>query len=332
MPSLPNIVDTLLEVPVVPSFTRIGPALRRRLDHWTALDSYDLTGRVIVLTGATSGLGRAASEQLARMGATLVIVGRDAGRNTVVRDEIIRASGNERVSQAAADLGDRAQVRDLADRVLAEHQRLDVLAHNAGALTADRHVNPDGIEATVASQVVGPFLLTSLLLERLAASAPSRVLTMSSGGMYTAPLTVADLQMTRGDYKGAEQYARAKRAQVTLNEMWAERFGGLGIHFHALHPGWAATPGVDASLPTFSKVMGPLLRTPDAGADTLVWLAADETAVATNGEFWLDRRTRPIHKLRRTRSADTPTVRADLWDWVAAAAGVTPGIAPEPSS
>ena len=131
--------------------------------------------------------------------------------------------------------------------------------------------------------------LTGLLLERLAESAPSRVLTMSSGGMYTANLTVSGLQMSADDYKGAEQYARAKRAQVALNELWAARLGDAGIHFHALHPGWADTPGVDASLPTFSKVVGPLLRTADQGADTLVWLAADNAALESDGLFWLDR-------------------------------------------
>ena len=98
--------------------------------------------------------------------------------------------------------------------------------------------------------------------------------------MYSADLTVSGLQMTDADYRGTEQYARAKRAQVVLNEMWAERFGTLGIHFHAMHPGWASTPGVDASLPTFSKVMGPLLRSPEQGADTLVWLAADDDPAA----------------------------------------------------
>ena len=223
-------------------------------------------------------------------------------------------------------MGDDEQVRALAGRVLAEHDRLDVLIHNAGALTADRRIAPDGTEATVASQVVGPFLLTSLLLDRLATSAPSRVLTMSSGGMYSAGLTVSGLQMSDADYRGTEQYARAKRAQVVLNEMWAERFGSLGIHFHAMHPGWASTPGVDASLPTFSKVMRPLLRSPEQGADTLVWLAADDIPLRSNGCFWLDRRPRSTHKLRRTKRADTPDRRRRLWDWVSETSGSEPSM------
>jgi len=147
---------------------------------------------------------------------------------------------------------------------------------------------------------------------------------MSSGGMYTAGLTVSKLQMAAADYKVAEQYARAKRAQVTLNEMWAERFGDRDISFHALHPGWADTPGVDDALPGFSKIMGPLLRSPEQGADTLVWLAADDVPAEMSGEFWHDRVVRSIHKLPTTRATDTPERRLALWDWVSEAAGVDP--------
>ena len=325
--SLRDLADALIEAPIVTSFTRIGFESRRRLDHWTPLDAYDLTNKVIVLTGATSGLGRAAATRLAQCGATLVVVGRNAARNETVVAAMIEKSGNSAITQVAADMGDYDQVRALAKRVLSDHDRLDVLIHNAGALASERHEAPDGTEATVASQVVGPFLLTGLLLERLAASTPSRVLTMSSGGMYTAGLTVSTLQMAVGEYKGTEQYARAKRAQVTLNELWAEKFGPMGVHFHAMHPGWADTPGVDAALPTFSKIMGPLLRTADQGADTLVWLAADDRPLECNGKFWFDRRLRPIHKLRSTTKTDTPERRQQLWAWVAETCGHEPSAA-----
>ncbi len=321
-----NDADRLIEAPVVTSFSRMGFELRSRLDHWTSLDSVDLTDRVVVITGGTSGIGRAAAEQLARCGATLVVVGRAHDRNALVAAEIAEASGSDRISHHAADMGDYEQVRQLAERVLVDHTRLDVLIHNAGALSAVRHLAPDGTEATVASQVVGPFLLTTLLLERLVDTAGARVLTMSSGGMYTARLHIAGLEMGSADYRGSEQYARAKRAQVTLNELWAARFGSLGVTFHALHPGWVDTPGVDAALPRFAKAMGPFLRSPAQGADTLVWLAGDPEALGSNGLFWLDRRPRPIHKLARTRASDTPERRTHLWRWVAERAGVDPAI------
>ena len=318
--------DALIEAPIFTSFTKVGYAARKRIDGWSSLDDYDLSGKVIVVTGATSGLGYAAAQQFAKDGATLVLVGRGADRNQRVVSELIAATGNKSITQVAADMGEYQQVRDLAARVLADHNRLDVLVHNAGALSRERHLAADGTEATVASQVVGPFLLTALLLDRLAASTPARVITMSSGGMYAAGLTVSELQMTQEKYNGTKQYALAKRAQVTLNEMWAERFGERDIRFHAMHPGWADTPGVDASLPTFSKLMGPLLRTPAQGADTLVWLAVDDVPLASNGKFWLDRRQRSIHKLPSTKKSDTRERRAELWNWVALTSGVEPSL------
>lgn len=325
-----DLIDAVIEAPIVPSFTRVGFEARKRLEQWTPLDDYNLAGKVIVVTGATSGIGNAAATQFARCGATLVLVGRNADRNQGVADEMMRATSNDAITQIAADMGDYEQVRSLAKQVLSQHDRLDVLIHNAGALMNERHDAPDGTEATVASQVVGPFLLTSLLLDRLGETESSRVLTMSSGGMYSARLTLSGLQMSTEKYKGAEQYARAKRAQVALNEMWADRFGDLGIHFHALHPGWADTPGVDASLPTFSKVVGPLLRTPKQGADTLVWLAAADEPLDSNGGFWHDRRRRSTHKLPSTKRSDTAERRERLWEWVSSVAQKAPTEGIEP--
>ena len=320
-----RIADALLEGPIAPSFTRIGYEARKRLFHFTDIGSYSLAGRVIAITGATSGLGRAAAEQLARDGATVILIGRNQAKTDGVVAELRQATGNANITATLADMGDLASVRQAAAEILANHSRLDVLIHNAGALTHERTESPDGTEATIASQVVGPFLLTSLLLDRLRQSAPARVITMSSGGMYSANLTVRGLQMTADTYNGTKQYALAKRAQVTLNEMWAQRVPREAVVFHALHPGWADTPGVEESLPMFRKIVGPLLRDAADGADTMVWLAADDDApLATTGGFWLDRATRSIHRLGRTRTSDTPERREALWAWVAERAGGDP--------
>ncbi|MEO8693733.1 MAG: SDR family NAD(P)-dependent oxidoreductase [Acidimicrobiales bacterium] len=321
---LADAVDSILEVPIVTSFTRIGYDVRSRLDRWRPLSSYDLDGRVVLITGATSGLGLAAARQLARCGATLLLLGRDAAKTESVRDQLVGLTGNSRIRTIIADMGDLEAVRRAATLVLEEDGPLHALVHNAGALHTTRATSPDGIEATVASQVLGPFLLTTLLLPRLRESRPARVITTSSGGMYGAGLEVEHLEMT-ANYRGAKQYAIAKRAQVTLNEMWATRGHDVGVVFHAMHPGWADTPGIEASLPRFHRIVGPLLRTPEQGADTLVWLVADDGAPMTStGKFWLDRRPRSLHKLAKTRRTDTPQQRSRLWAWCVEHSGVEP--------
>jgi NAD(P)-dependent dehydrogenase (short-subunit alcohol dehydrogenase family) len=318
--TMQHVVDAVIEAPVFTSFTRLGYEARSRLAGWKPLTDYDATGRVVVVTGATSGLGLVTAEQLAAAGATVVLLGRDAAKTERVRDEIATRTGSALLSTVVADMGDLVAVRRVAKELNRRLDRLDVLIHNAGALSATRQLSPQGVELTVASQVVGPFLLTELLLPLLRRSAPARVLTMSSGGMYASPLRIDALQMG-ADYKGSEQYARAKRAQVTLNEMWAEKFPDRDVVFHAMHPGWADTPGVRDSLPTFRKIVGPLLRSPQQGADTMVWLALDDSApLSTTGRFWLDRHQRALHKVPTTRSSDTVERREQLWEWVAAAA------------
>jgi NAD(P)-dependent dehydrogenase (short-subunit alcohol dehydrogenase family) len=230
--------------------------------------------------------------------------------------------GTARVELVSADLGDLAAVRRAAAAIAARHGAVHALAHNAGALDDAFRASASGVEQTVASQVVGPFLLTQLLRPQLRAAAPSRVVWVSSGGMYAEALDVAKLAMTASSYDGVSAYARAKRAQITLSELLAERLRHDGVVVHAMHPGWADTPGVARSLPTFRALVGPLLRTPDEGAETLVWLLAGVGApLDRTGLFWLDRRPRPTHKLARTRRADTPEERAKLWAWVVRESG-----------
>jgi dehydrogenase/reductase SDR family protein 12 len=143
--------------------------------------------------------------------------------------------------------------------------------------------------------------------------------------MYSEPLVVDDLEMPAASYDGTTAYARAKRAQVTLAELWAERLAAQGIVVHSMHPGWADTPGVARSLPKFRRLVGPLLRTPAEGADTLVWLAAADGAPLTStGRFWLDRRPRALHRLGSTRRSDSPAERARLWAWVTDKSGWQP--------
>ena len=305
-------VDALLEASVIGSFSRIGLAARSRLLPEFTGPPARLDGRAVVITGATSGIGYAAATRLARLGAAVHILARDPGRAAVACERIAAASGSRRVSYGLADLNEPGSVRSFATEYLSTHDRLDVLIHNAGAMHASYRVNGAGTELTVAGQVISPFLLTSLLRPALLAAGRSRVITVSSAGMYTQRLDPAALQMTARGYRGATAYARAKRAQVALSREWARRLAGTGVAFHAMHPGWVDTPGIAAALPRFHQVMRPLLRTPGEGADTIVWLATAGASRLGNGQFWHDRRPRAEHRLPRTREA--PGAARLLWD------------------
>lgn len=306
-------VDAALEATIAGSFTRIGYAARRRLNNWDDEILPDAAGRVFVVTGATSGLGLATARDLARSGGRVLIVGRNQEKTERVADQLRVETGNTSVSVALADMGELSAVRALATDITERFDRIDALIHNAGALTADRRTNRDGLELTVASQVVGPFLLTRLLLPLLAATPESRVITVASGGMYSQPLDVSNLVLAEDEYDGTIAYAKAKRAQVALNEEWAEREDGTGVTFHAMHPGWADTPGVVDALPTFHKVVGRALRTPEEGADTIVWLARSRVPLESNGRFWLDRKPRATAYLPKTRMSDE--AKRALWEW-----------------
>lgn len=322
--TLARLTDQALELAIVPSFTRIGYHVRSRVDHWVPLGQYDLTGRVVAITGATSGLGRAAARALADAGATVVMIARNPSKAAAVRAELCADLPGATIDIVIADTGDLESIRAAAEDLMARYPHVDVLMHNAGALDHEYVQTAQGIEATAASQVVGPFLLTTLLLPALRAAPAARVVWVASGGMYSQPLCVSDLEMVEAGYDGTTAYARAKRAQVTLSQLWSEALAPEGITVHAMHPGWADTPGVARSLPTFRRIVGPLLRTPDEGADTLVWLAADDgPPLATTGEFWLDRRPRALHRTAKTRRSDTREERARLWDWCVDRSGAT---------
>ncbi len=314
---LNSLLDTILDRTVAPGYTNVGYQLRRR--SWDELPRMD--GKVVLVTGATSGLGLAAAEGFARLGAGVRVLARSAERGESARSEIVAASGNEDVSVGLCDLSDLAAVRTFAARFAEQEQRLDVLVNNAGLMPADRTLSADGVELGFATNVLGPFLLTNLLTPLLKRSAPARIISVSSGGMYTAKLDVDDLQSAKGKFDGTQVYARTKRAQVVLTELWAERLRGSGVVAHAMHPGWADTPGVQASLPTFAKLTGPFLRSPQQGADTIVWLGAAALPAQSSGGFWHDRRQRPTHRVPWTK--EPVPDRERLWQECARLSGWT---------
>lgn len=288
-------------------FTRLGYILGR---HRRPVASALYAGRTMVLTGGTSGIGRAAARELVRRGANLVVVGRDGEKLKGLRDELGRLKNGGWIETERADLSRMVEVRRLADRLIGCHKRIDVLINNAGALFNDYGLTDEGIERTMATDLVSPYLLTVLLLPILKAAGSARVVNVASGGMYTQGMRASILDAEPVDYDGPTAYARAKRGLVMLTEAWAKRWADFGIGVHAMHPGWVDTPGLKASLPAFHRQVTPLLRTPEQGADTIVWLAASPDAQRASGRFWLDRKIRATHVFRHT--ADSGKDRYEL--------------------
>lgn len=250
-----------------------------------------MDGQRVVVTGPTSGIGLAAAKALSRLGASLVLVGRGADRLQETRSAIRAFSGApaDTIDCVDADLLTIEATREAANRIAERHERVDVLINNAGALFNRRDVTADGHEQSLAINLIAPWVLTRTLMPKLRA-AGGRVINMASGGMYTQALNLDDIEFANGRYNGPKAYARAKRALVAVNEHWAEH--EPQVDFHAMHPGWVATPGVSKSLPAFERRLQGRLRDARMGADTAVWLASARAVANDSGRFWFDRKPR----------------------------------------
>lgn len=313
---LTGAADRMLDVLIVPGYSRFGMAARR---HWWPADPKPFPHPVdVVVTGASSGLGKQTARMLAALGARVHLVGRSAERLRSAASRIRSAMPSAELVVRECDVSDLRAVRALAAALRSDLTGLHALVHCAGVMPPERTLTAEGNELAFATHVLGPFLLTASL--RGLTSADSRVVFVSSGGMYTAGLS-DDFDSERGGYSGVRAYARTKRMQVTLVEQLAQTFELADDPVvHSMHPGWAATPGVADSLPGFDRVARPILRTPEQGADTIVWLAAADEPGRSSGRFWHDRRARPTHYLPWQH--DDPALRVRLWRECARRTGV----------
>jgi dehydrogenase/reductase SDR family member 12 len=313
-----RLLDSALDRSLL-GYGNVGYLLRSR--GWPDRDPPPgaLKGKTAIVTGARTGLGKATTIGLVALGARvhMIVRGRDAGE--AARADILAQAPGAEILVEECDLSRLGSVRAFAERF---HGPLHLLVHNAGVMPERRQLTDEGNELTLATHVLGPHLLTGLLAPTLAAAAPSRVIWVSSGGMYAQALQVDDLQSEHDSYRAAIVYARTKRMQVVLAEEWARRLEPDGVVVHAMHPGWVDTPGIARGLPTFRTITRPLLRTPQQGADTVVWLAAAERPAHCTGRFWHDRAPRPTHYLARTR--ETPAERQALWDACRQLTGMPP--------
>ncbi len=320
-----RILDTLLDRTIALGYGDVGFEVRRRLPGWPD-DPPRMDGRVVVITGAASGIGLAAAQGFARLGASVRAAGRDEARAGDAVAAVLSAVPGADVTPVACDVSSLAGLRGLADELRAQ-PRLDVLVNNAGVMPDQRRYSADGHELMFATHVLAPFALTGWLRDVLERSVPARVINVSSGGMYTQRLPADDLESEHAPYSPEKFYARTKREQVIITEQWARRLEGGGVVVHAMHPGWVDTPGVERALPAFRRVTRPILRTLDQGADTIVWLGGAAEPLESTGRFWQDRRPRPTHYFLGA-SDDSPADRQKLWDYCETLTAAFSGPAP----
>lgn len=268
-----------------------------------------MAGKTVLITGGTGGIGRATAIGLASMGARVGITGRDRARAEAAAAEIARASGNPAVDVFVADMSSQAEVRRLAGEVLATYPRLDVLVNNVGGFWNHRHVTADGLEHTFALNHLAPFLLTDLLLDRLKASAPARVVTVSSSAQSMGSIDFDDLMGER-KYSGSRAYNQSKLANVMFTYELARRLEGTGVTATALHPGVVSTAfsAEDPALGLLVTIMRPFMKSPKRGAETPVYLASSPEAEGVTGQFFANRKAKKSHE----SSYDTATT-ARLW-------------------
>jgi retinol dehydrogenase 14 len=270
-----------------------------------------MAGRTVLVTGATSGIGRATALGLATMGAHIAITGRDRGRTEDAAREI-SAAGGLQVDAFVADLSSQAQVRRLASEVLDGLARIDVLVNNVGGYWSTRHVTADGLERTFALNHLASFLLTNLLLDRLEQSAPARVITVASNAHGTGRIDFDDLQEERS-YSGGRAYNQSKLATVLFTYQLARRLVGSAVTANALHPGVVRTSfGADDPARVqrlLVPFLRPLMKSPTQGAATSIHLASSPELEQVSGRYFANRRP-----TRSSARSYDQTVAARLWE------------------
>jgi NAD(P)-dependent dehydrogenase (short-subunit alcohol dehydrogenase family) len=312
-------IDTLLDRSIVLGYGNVGLWLRRRLPGWPA-DPPRMDGKVVLITGAASGLGLAAARGYARLGATVHVLARNAQRATDAKWHVERAVPGAEVREQVCDVSRLDALAEFTASFVASEDRLDVLVNNAGVMPDERERTVDDVELTFATHVLAPWVLTDRLAPMLSSSRPSRVINVSSGGMYDQSVPEDDVQSAATSYGPKKFYARTKRELMVITEQWAERLASQGVVVHAMHPGWADTEGVQRWMPVFRAASRPIIRNPDEGADTIVWLGGSPEPLRCTGRFWHDRRARPTH-YRFGAGDDSERARAQVWDECARLAG-----------
>jgi len=275
--------------------------------------AWDIRGKTVLVTGATSGIGLEASVALARQGARVIMVGRNQAKTEAARADVASRSGSKEVSSLLADFASQASVRALADAVRSRADRLDVLVNNAGGVNKARTVTADGIETTFAVNHLGYFLLTNLLLDLVVKSAPARVVTVASVGHRRGTLDFEDLGFERGGYSIMRAYSRSKLANILFANELARRRAGSGVTSNSLHPGsvdtniWSGAPLW--AKPIIQVLLRPFFISAEKGGERIVQLAASPELEGVTGKYFEDGKVVDPAPLARDASLATR-----LWD------------------
>ena len=286
--------------------------------------TWDVRGKNILVTGATSGIGLEALVELGRRGARLLLVGRDPRRTEAAVADVKSRSGSAEVSHLLCDFSSQASIRRFAEAALAHHDRLDVLVNNAGGVNKTRRLTEDGIEMTFAVNHLGYFLLTNLLLDRIVRSAPARVVSVASEAHREGTLDFDDLGFER-DYRLMRAYGRSKLANVLFSNELARRLAGTGVTSNSLHPGvvatniWSGAPGwIRPPLQLLSRLF---FLSPEKGASPIVHLAASPEAEGVTGQYFLRHKLVPPAPLTQDEA-----VAKRLWAVSARMVGLPEGV------
>lgn len=264
-----------------------------------------LTDKVALVTGATSGIGKATALGLAKLGATVVLVARDRSKGEATRSEIAAVSGNQRVDLLTADLSSQQSIRQLATDFKAKYQQLHILVNNAGGIFGERELTVDGLEYTFALNHLAYFLLTNLLLDVLKASAPARIVNLASGAQQMGVINFDDLQGAKR-YGGQAAYSQSKLANVMFTYELARRLKGSGVTVNCVQPGIVRTNfGNSASwaFRLFVRVLTPFMKSPEQGAETPLYLASSPEVEGVSGQYFIDKKPQPSSKLSYDEAA-----------------------------
>ena len=271
-----------------------------------------MRGKVCVVTGATSGIGRVAALALAARGARVVLVCRDRAKGEAVQEAIRSAGAGPGTDLVVADLSTMAGVRSMAAGVLALHDRIHVLANNAGVYMHTRRVTVDGFEHTFALNHLAYFLGTRLLEDALVRGAPSRVVSVASEGHRIGRIDLGDLNYDRRRYSGLGAYCASKLANVLFTAELALRLDGRGVTTACMHPGAVASSWAQSDpgwWRTLLRAYRPFMRTPEKGSETLVWLATDPAVEGNGGGYWID-----MKPAKPSRAARDSGLARRLWE------------------